>query len=48
MSQGRGDVIRELEAVFKDRLFTEPHVLAYTAMMRPRRLVLSRWLLFSL
>ncbi len=27
MSQGRGDVIRELETVFKDRLFTEPHIL---------------------
>ncbi len=28
MSQGKGDVIKELEAVFRDRLFTEPHILA--------------------
>lgn len=28
MSQGKGDVIKELETVFRDRLFTEPHILA--------------------
>ncbi len=28
MTQRQGDVIKELEAVFKDRLFTEPHILA--------------------
>ncbi|WP_367834290.1 hypothetical protein [Vulcanisaeta sp. JCM 16159] len=41
-------MIRELEAVFKDRLFTEPHILALYSMMHPRRLVLNQWLLFSL
>lgn len=28
MSQAKRDVIRELEGVFRDRLFTEPHILA--------------------
>ncbi|MGC8607077.1 MAG: FAD-binding oxidoreductase [Vulcanisaeta sp.] len=28
MTQRQGDVIKELEAVFKDRLFTEPHILS--------------------